>query len=98
MEKANEYGDNRYVSDLALIYYYEGNYNKAKELYNESIEFGINKAQCYRNLSVICLKIDNDTNKAIEYARLAVMEEPYDDGYKQYLLNLQKMIDEKNNI
>ena len=98
LEKANEYGDNRYVSDLALIYYYEGNYNKAKELYNESIEFGINKAQCYRNLSVICLKIDNDTNKAIEYARLAVMEEPYDDGYKQYLLNLQKMIDEKNNI
>ncbi len=59
---------------------------------------GIKKAQCYRNLSVIYFKIDNETNKAVEYAKLAVKEEPYDDGYKQYLLNLQKMIDEKNNI
>ncbi len=87
-----------YLSDLALIYYYEGNYNEAEELYNKSLESGINKAQCYRNLSVIYLKRDNDTNKAIEYAKLAVREEPYDDGYKQYLWNLQKLTDEKVNI
>ncbi|MCR4662277.1 MAG: tetratricopeptide repeat protein, partial [Endomicrobiaceae bacterium] len=93
--KANEYGNNRYNSDLALIYYREGNMDKAEQLYNKSVEQGINKAQCYRNLSVIYLKRDNNLDKAIEYAKLAVQQEPYDDGYKQYL---QKLTDEKNNI
>jgi tetratricopeptide (TPR) repeat protein len=95
LQKANFYGNNRYLSDLALIYYCEGNMDKAEELYNKSIEYGINKAQCYRNLSVIYLKRDNDIDKAIEYAKLAVQKEPYDDGYKQYL---QRLIDEKNNF
>jgi tetratricopeptide (TPR) repeat protein len=85
--------DNRYLSDLALIYYREGNMDKAEELYNEAIEYGINKAQCYRNLSVIYLKRDNDINKAIDYAKLAVQQEPYDDGYKKYL----KMLESKKN-
>jgi len=84
-----------YLSDLAVIYYYEGNYDKSEELYNKSIEAGINKAQCYRNLSTIYLRRDNDKNKAIEYAKLAVREEPYDDGYKKYL---QKLTDEKDNL
>lgn len=81
--------DNRYLSDLALIYYREGNMDKAEELYNEAIDYGINKAQCYRNLSVIYLKRDNDINKAIEYAKLAVQEEPYDNEYKKYLKILE---------
>ena len=80
---------NNYISDLALIYYYEGNMDKAEELYNKSIEYGINKAQCYRNLSTIYLKRDNNLNKAIEYAKLAVQEDSYDDGYKQYLNTLE---------
>ncbi|MBR3627755.1 MAG: glycosyltransferase family 39 protein [Elusimicrobia bacterium] len=87
--KANEYGNNRYLSDLALIYYREGDMDKAEEFYNKSIEYGINKAQCYRNLSVIYLKRDDDINKAIEYAKLAVKQEPYDDKYKRYLLILE---------
>ena len=91
LEKA-KYGDKHtYESDLALIYYREGNMDKAEELYNKSIEYGINKAQCYRNLSVIYLKRDKDINKAVEYAELAVQEEPYDDGYKLYLQELQKI-------
>lgn len=90
--KANEYGNNRYISDLALLYYREGNMDKAEELYNKSIENEINKAQCYRNLSVIYLKRDNDFNKAMEYAQLAVKEEPYDDEYKKYLEVLQNQI------
>lgn len=95
LEKAR-YGDKHtYESDLALIYYREGNIDKAEELYNKSIEYGINKAQCYRNLSVIYLKRDNDVNKALEYARLAVNEDPYDDGYKQYL---QKLTQVYNNL
>ena len=84
--------DNRYLSDLALIYYREGDMNKAEELYNEAVEYGMNKAQCYRNLSVIYFKRDNDINKAIEYAKLAVQEEPYDDKYKKYLLLLENKI------
>lgn len=92
LEKA-KYGDKHtYESDLALIYYCEGNMDKAEELYNKSIEYGINKAQCYRNLSVIYLKRDNNINKAIEYAKLAVQEEPYDDGYRKYLELLEKRI------
>ena len=91
-ESANDLYRNLYLMDLALIYYWEGNIDKAEELYNKSIEYGINKAQCYRNLSVIYLKRDNDINKAIEYARLAVNEEPYDDGYKQYLITLENNI------
>lgn len=87
-----------YFSDLALIYYREGNMDKAEELYNKSIEYGINKAQCYRNLSVIYLKKNKDINKAIEYAKLAIQEEPYDEGYKQYLQELQKLTNEKDNI
>ena len=94
--------DNRYLSDLALLYYYEGDMDKSEELYNEAINYGINKAQCYRNLSVIYLKRDNNINRAIEYARLAVQEEPYDTEYKQYLQNLtviyKKLTDEKDNI
>ena len=84
-----------YLCDLALIYYYEGNYNKSEELYNKSIESGINKAQSYRNLSTIYLKRDKDKPKAIEYAKLAVQEEPYDDRYKEYL---KKLTDEKDNL
>ena len=87
---------------MALIYYLEGNIDKAEELYNKSIEYGINKAQCYRNLSVIYLKRDNDINKATEYAKLAVKEEPYDDGYKQYLQKLTQIYsdlpNEKNHL
>lgn len=97
LQEANENGNNRYVSDLALICYYEGDLNKAEELYNKSIESGINKAQCYRNLSVIYLKRDNNINKALEYAKLAVQTEPYNDGYKKYLETLQnKVVDIKN--
>lgn len=95
INKADELKENVYISDLALIYYREGDMDKAEELYNKSIQCGINKAQCYRNLSVIYLKRDNDINKAVEYAKLAVQQEPYDDGYKKYL---RKLIDEKNNI
>lgn len=84
-----------YLCDLALIYYYEGNFNKSEELYNKSLESGINKAQCYRNLSTIYLRRDNDKNKAIEYAKLAVQEEPYDDRYKEYL---QKLTNEENSL
>ena len=100
--EANKYGDYRYLSDLALLYYYEGDVDKAEEIYKKAIESGINKAQCYRNLSTIYLKRDEDINKAMKYAKLAVQEEPYDDGYKQYLQNLtefyKKSINEKNNI
>ena len=100
--EANKYGNYRYLSDLALLYYYEGDMNKAEEVYYKAIEYGINKAQCYRNLSTIYLKRGKDINKAIEYAKLAVQEEPYDDGYKQYLQNLieifNKSINEKSNI
>lgn len=100
--KANEYGSNRYLSDLALLYYYEGDMDKSEEIYNKAIEYGINKAQCYRNLSTIYLKRDKDINKSIEYAKLAVQENPYDTEYKQYLQNLiafdNKLADEKNNI
>lgn len=87
-----------YCSDLALIYYKEGNVDKAEELYNKSIQYGINKAQCYRNLSVIYRKRDNDINKAIKYAELAVQQDPYDNSYKQYLDKLMKLSNEKNNI
>ena len=69
--------------------------DKAEELYNKSIECGINKAQCYRNLSVIYLKRDKNIKKAIEYAELAVQHDPYDVYYKDYL---EKLADEKNNI
>ena len=102
LEKARYGNEHTYESDLALIYYREGDIDKAEELYNKSIEYGINKAQCYRNLSVIYLKRDNDINKAIEYAKLAVNEDPYDDGYKQYLQKLTEVykesINEKVNI
>ena len=81
-----------YFSDLALIYYREGDVDKAEELYNKSIEYKINKAQSYRNLSTIYLKRDNDLSKAIEYANLAVKEAPYDNSYKQYLLVLTKKL------
>ena len=84
-----------YYSDLALIYYKEGDLGKAEEFYNKSIELGINKAQCYRNLSVICLKKDNDADKAIKYAKLAVQEEPYDDEYKKYLEILESKKNEE---
>ena len=87
--KAISLSDNRYLSDLALIYYREGDMNKAEELYNEAIKYGTNKAQSYRNLSVIVLKRDNDINKAIEYAKLAVQEEPEDYEYRKYLFILE---------
>lgn len=97
LQKAMEYVDdkNKYLSDLAFIYYREKNMDKAEELYNKSIECGINKAQCYRNLSVIYLKRDKNIKKAIEYAELAVQHDPYDVYYKDYL---EKLTDEKNNI
>ena len=95
INRANELKQNVYISCLALIYYYENNFDESEKLYKQSIDYGINKAQCYRNLSVIYLKRDNDINKAVEYAKLAVQQEPYDDGYKKYL---RKLIDEKNNI
>lgn len=98
LEKANEYGNNRYLSDLALIYYKKEDFSKAEELYKQSIEYGINKAQCYRNLSVIYRKRDEDINKAIEYAKLAIKEEPYDTSYKVYLDKLRKLVNEKNTI
>ena len=94
-EKAKEFLQKTncvYYSDLALIYYREGDMDKAEELYNKSVENGINKAQCYRNLSIIYLKRDKDINKAIEYARLAVREDQYDDEYKKYLLSLESEI------
>ncbi len=94
-EKAKEFLQKTncvYYSDLALIYYREGDMDKAEELYNKSVESGINKAQCYRNLSIIYLKRDKDINKAIEYARLAVREDQYDDEYKKYLLSLENEI------
>ncbi|MBO7610674.1 MAG: tetratricopeptide repeat protein [Elusimicrobia bacterium] len=87
----NAYWENLFNTDLALIYYYEGYMDEAEELYKKSLESGIGKAQCYRNLSTIYLKRDKDINKAIEYAKLAVQEDPYDDGYKQYLQELQKI-------
>lgn len=100
--EAMSLSDDRYLSDLALIYYYEGDMDKSEETYNKAIEYGINKAQCYRNLSTIYLKRDKDINKSIEYAKLAVQESPYDTEYKQYLQNLtafyNKLADEKNNI
>lgn len=87
-----------YYSDLALICYYEGKLDKAETLYKQSVDLGINKAQCYRNLSVIYRKRDNDIDKAIQYAKFAVEQEPYDDGYKQYLKELIKYSNEENNI
>lgn len=92
LEKAMKLNGDIYASDLALIHYRQGNMDKAEELYKKSIDIGINKAQCYRNLSVIYLKRDNDFNKAMEYAQLAVQEEPYDDEYKKYLEVLQNQI------
>jgi len=98
LEEANKFGNNRYISDLALIYYQEGNFDKAEELYKQSIQLGINKAQCYRNLSVIYRKRDNDINKSIGYAKLAIKEKIYDVSYKQYLDKLIKLSNEKDNL
>ena len=86
-----------YLADLALIYYYEGNMEKAEELFKQSIKLGINKAQCYRNLSVIYRKKDN-INKALEYAKFAVSEDTYDESYNQYLNKLIQYSNEKNNL
>jgi len=98
LTKANQYGNNRYLSDLALIFYYEGNLDKAEELYKQSIQNGVNKAQCYRNLSFVYLQRDNDMNKAMEYAKLAVKEDPYNNNHKQYLEELGKKQNENKNI
>lgn len=86
-----------YLADLALIYYYEGNMEKAEELFKQSIKLGINKAQCYRNLSVIYRKKDN-ISKALEYAKFAVSEDTYDESYNQYLNKLIQYSNEKNNL
>lgn len=90
LQKANQYGNNRYLSDLALIYCYEGKFNEAEDLYNKSIQNGINRAQCYRNLSFIYFQRDNNINKALEYAKLAVKDDPYNSSYRQYLEELGK--------
>ncbi len=98
-EKAKEFLDKAnklkliYLSDLALIYYFEKDFDKAEELYNRSVQTGVNKAQCFRNLSVIYLQRDNDIDKAILYAQAAVKEEPYEYSYRKYL---ETLLNEKN--
>lgn len=82
-----------YLSDLALLYYLENKIDEAEQLYKYSIKLQVNKSKCYRNLSTIYLKRDKDIDKAIEYAKLAVNEDPFDTSYKEYL---QLLINEKN--
>ncbi len=81
-----------YLSDLALIYYFEGDLNKAEELYKQSVIMNINKAQCYRNLSTIYYR-SKDFDKALKYAEMAINEEPLEAEYVKYY---QALLNEQN--
>lgn len=90
--KANELR-NLYLSDLALVYYFEGDLDSAEQLYQDSIKIGINNAQCFRNLSTIYYQRDGDFDKAIKYAEMAIQDEPLEAEYRRYY---QALLNEKN--
>lgn len=82
-----------YLCDLALVAYFEGDFDLAEQLYQDSVKIGINKAQCFRNLSTIYYQRDKDFDKAVKYAEMAIQEEPLEAEYRKYF---QALLNEKN--
>ena len=80
--------------NLAIIYARIGQYNKAIDILLHLLSFDKKNIQYMYNLSLL-YKAEGNMVKSVEYAKLALQEEPYDDEYKQYL---QKLTNEKNNI
>ena len=97
IKKAMKYNYKLYISNLAVLLFEQKKYEQAKDLFVESIKQKISVAVSYKYLSEISL-FNEDFDKAIEYAQLAVQQEPYNDGYKQYLQKLQKLKNEKDTI
>ena len=94
IKKAMEYNYKLYISNFAVLLFEQKKYEQARSLFLESIKQNISVALSYKYLSKISL-FNKDFNKAIEYANLAVQEDPYNDNYRKHLQNL---INEKNNI
>lgn len=105
-DKAMFYGQQAYnlkpynieVSEnLAIIYAKIGYYENAINILTYLLLFDKKNAQYMYNLSLLYEKSGN-LNKSIEYAKLAVQQEPYHDEYRQYLQKLQRLINEENSI
>jgi len=78
--------------NLAIIYAKIGYYKNAIYILSDLLSFDKKNVQYMYNLGLL-YEASGNLDKAIEYAKYAVREEPYNDGYKQYL----KLLEDKKN-
>jgi len=80
------------LQNIAIIYAQAGYYREAIYILSDLLSFDKKNVQYMYNLGLL-YEASGNIDKAIEYVKLAVEEEPYNDGYKQYL----KLLENKKN-
>ncbi|MBO7610676.1 MAG: tetratricopeptide repeat protein [Elusimicrobia bacterium] len=78
--------------NMAIIYAKAGYYKEAINILSNLLSFDKKNVQYMYNLGRL-YEASGNIDIAIEYAKLAVLEEPYNDEYKQYL----KLLENKKN-
>ncbi len=85
------------LENLATIYAKIGYYKEAIYILSDLLSFDKKNVQYMYNLGLL-YEASGNLDKAIEYAKLAVAQAPYDAGYNQYLKKLIQYSNEKNNL